>query len=103
MLHFKVSGNAGRLPAAGLHAVGGASDAQDADDDDDAASVVGLARSGAESSRLKGETQIVTVASSGSCRSSQLNTHIFHSNQDFIRLKPNTLRRCAFSLGMNLI
>ena len=52
MFPFQVSGNAGRLPAAGLHAVGGAPDAQDAD----AASVVDVARSGAESSRLKGET-----------------------------------------------
>ena len=52
MFPFQVSGNAGRLPAAGLHAVGGAPDARDAD----AASVVDVARSGAESSRLKGET-----------------------------------------------
>ena len=74
---FKVSGNGGRLPAAGLHAVGGAPDAQDAD----AASVVHLARSGAESSRVRGETMIVTVASSGPFRSSQLNTNIFHFNR----------------------
>ena len=49
--------------------------------DADAASVVHLARSGAESSRVRGETMIVTVASSGPFRSSQLNTNIFHFNR----------------------
>ena len=57
MFLFKVSGNDGRLPAAGLHAVGGAPDARDADADD-SDSVVDIARSGAESPRLKGETKI---------------------------------------------
>ena len=56
---FQVSDDARRLPASGLHAVGGAPDAQDAAADAEAcgAAFGPVARSWAESTRVKGETE----------------------------------------------
>ena len=61
---FQVSDDTRRLPASGLHAVGGAPDAQDAAADPEAGgAAVGffilgtVARSWAESTRVKGETE----------------------------------------------